>query len=613
MRRDRLLVWACGVLTALAWAAAHVGLQGPRGWPAWELGEWEVMLVTELLVAGESVPLPVGAVHGHGLGSYLMGLMVLPLRWGGLSPLLAAKVGATLVGATTAGVCAGTAAALANRRAGALAGLLAAAVVAGVTAVSWPSFHQELGGVSGRTPDAVLPAVAGALLLFRFPALGLGRTLCAGGLLGLSWVLSPASVWVLGLALVVTSFSPSSAPPEGLLRWFSVAPPRARRPAALLVGLALPVLLMALFLPQGGEGVSAFLHKQVDQVAEALGGQAGTHPTSTGDRGPLRALAAVPSVFGVPSSQELAEGVAGRVPPIGWLVLVGGLGALLVAGVSREWTSEALLSLTSLSFVVPLGLVSTDGADLGAAARYFAVPLCLALVATAATLAAGMPRWPRASWLCCGVVLVWALVPATGLNRTLSAPAWTLQDSLMSTGAHGLPIFEGRGRHYAFRSLFAGVPTQGRAAFVEGYGMDLGGEAAQELWGGTPPSRSWEALLDEISATERSALLLGVGCGLGRLDVDGGVLLFVSGCPVAHHSDLFYGLGLCAYDRLLTHPSSVSAAEEDLARLSEGARRGLLEGREDANRPFPRAPRRSAVPVPAERMRALPPPGPRTR
>ena len=183
----------------------------------------------------------------------------------------------------------------------------------------------------------------------------------------------------------------------------------------------------------------------------------------------------------------------------------------------------------------------------------------------------------------------------------------------MSTGAHGLPIFDGRGRHLAFRTLLVGVPAEGRRAFVEGYGMDLGGEAAQELWGGTAPSRSWEELLTDLSPSERSALLLGVGCGIGRLDVDGGVLLFLSDSPVAHQSDLFYGLGLCAYDRLLTHPSSVSAGEEDLARLSDDAEKALLEGREDASRPFPRAPRRSAVPVPAERMRALPPPGPRSK
>jgi len=374
----------------------------------------------------------------------------------------------------------------------------------------------------------------------------------------------------------------------------------------------MPVLLMALLLPQGGEGVSAFLHKQIDQVAEALGGQAGTHPTSTGERGPLRALAAVPSVFSVAGPQGPEKGHV-DVVPIGWLVLSGGLCALLVAGFRRRWTSEALLSVGSLSFMFPLGLVGTEGADLGAAARYFIVPLCLALVATAATLAAGMPRWPRMSWLCCGVALVWALVPVTALDRTLSSPSWTLQDSLMSTGAHGLPVFEGRGRHHAFRSLLGGVPAEGRRAFVEGYGMDLGGEAAQELWGGTPPSKFWEELLDELSVDERSALLLGVGCGIGRLDVDGGVLDFLSGCPGAHHPDLFYGLGLCAYDRLLTHPSSVSATEEDLARLSEAAEQALLEGKVDGNRPFPRAPRRSAVSVPAERMRALPPPGPRAR
>ena len=109
---QRWLPWVCGALAALAWAAAHVAMHGPRGWPSWELGEWEVMLVVESLAAGQPVDLPVGAVHGHGLGSYMVALCVAPLRWLGLSPLLAAKVAATVLGAVTAGCCAAAAAAI---------------------------------------------------------------------------------------------------------------------------------------------------------------------------------------------------------------------------------------------------------------------------------------------------------------------------------------------------------------------------------------------------------------------------------------------------------------------------------------------------------------------
>jgi hypothetical protein len=118
-------------------------------------------------------------------------------------------------------------------------------------------------------------------------------------------------------------------------------------------------------------------------------------------------------------------------------------------------------------------------------------------------------------------------------------------------------------------------------------------------------------LSSELPANEWSALLLGVGCGLGRLDVDSEVIRFLADSPPSQQRDLFYGLGLCAYDRTITHPSSVSVGAEDLERLPAEALEQLSAGREDAGRPFPRKARRSAVPTPAERMRALPPPGPR--
>ena len=590
-----------------------MAVQVGRGWPAWELGEWEVMLVVESLVAGQPVSLPVGAVHGHGLGSYLMALVVLPLRWLGLSPLLAAKGTATVLGAITAGLCAGAAATLAGRRAGPRAAVLAAAIVAAVSSVSWPSLHLELGGVSGRTPDAILPCLAGALLILRVPPPGLLRTGGVGFLLGLAWILSPASIWLVGLALIATIFHRDSAPTSGERRWGNWIPDAGRRPTALLLGLALPVLLMALLLPSGFEGGSAFLHKQADQVIEALSGQAGTHPTAMGDRGPLRALAAVPAVLGTGglTAGDAPFLVRLGLSHVGWIILIGGLLSLVLAWVARRWTTEAVLSLAGLSFIVPLGLVATGEGDLGAAARYFVVPLYLGLVGGASALGVGVVRFGRARWALGVLAVAWAMLPLTSLDRMLSSPSWTLQDSLMSTGAHGLPVFSGADRHSAFRGLLRGVPSSGRAAFIEGYGMDLGGEAAQELWGGTPPGRLWEELVSELPSKESSALLLGVGCGLGRLDVDSGVVRFVGESPPSQQRDLFYGLGLCAYDRTITHPSSVSVGVEDLARLSAEAREQLSEGREDAGRPFPRKARRSAVPTPAERMRALPPPGPR--
>jgi len=602
------LVWGCGFLTALAWAAAHIAMQGPRGWPSWELGEWEVMLVVEALFAGQPLDLPVGAVHGHGLGSYLLALLVVPLRWLGLSPLLAAKTAATVLGATTAGVCGGTAAALGQRRAGPAAGVLAAVIFGAVAAVSWPSWHQELGGISGRTPDAILPSVAGALLLLRWPSPSLNRTALAGVFLGIAWVLSPASIWIVGLALGATLMPGEARWParcETLLGWL---PLWTRRPAVLLSGLALPALFLALLAPAGAEGLSAFLSKQANQVTEALAGQAGTHPTATGERGPIRALMAVPEVLGGAGDGVAPPLVSAVLSNIGWLVLLSALFALALALARRRLSTEALLSVAALSFVFPLGLVATGPADLGAAARYFIVPLCLALVGGSVALASEIRRFPRLGWAPGVLAVVLALLPITSLDTLLLAPSWTLEESLMSTGAHGLPVFPGEGRHSAFRSLLRGVPPEGRAAFVEGYGMDLGGEAALELWEARAPSPIWEDLLEGLSPKERSALLIGVGCGLSRLGLDGFAFNFLTGTAADQQSDLFYGIGLCAYDRSLTRPVPILATEADLANLPELALVHLLEGRGDAERPFPRTPRRSTVAVPAERMRALPPP-----
>ena len=91
------------------------------------------------------------------------------------------------------------------------------------------------------------------------------------------------------------------------------------------------------------------------------------------------------------------------------------------------------------------------------------------------------------------------------------------------------------------------------------------------------------------------------------MDVDEGVLRYALSDPTAYRPDLFYGLALCLFDETRTHLTALVAPENWVDGLSGLPREDWAEGRRDAGRPPPRAPGRSAVGNPAERMRALPP------
>lgn len=600
----------CGLLGALLWSWCHVLIQTPRGWPSWELGEWDVMLVAEALLAGERVELGVGAIHGHELGSYLISFVLIPLRWLGLSSLIAAKVVATSIGAISTGLAVGTAAALGHRRADLRGAVLAAALVAVVASVAWPSWHSDLAGLNGRTPESALPTLAGGLLLLRWPLPDLRGLALGGFLLGIAWLFSPASIWMLGLAgLVAMAPGPAEVPQR--LASLKRLPRPVLRTLVLLLCMGLPALLTALLLPGGFEGVATFLSKQVNQTMEALGGHVGTHPNSVGERGPLKALLAAPAILGnvaAPFEHPVPKAALGLV---GWVV--GGVCGLCVLSSvrRRRMSSELLLILAGLSFSIPLGLVAVDSTDLDIAARYYVVPLYFSIVASASWLAGLLRNRPRLGWLPGLALIGLALLPWAGLPDMVKTPAWTLEESLMNTGAHGLPGLSGENQHKAFVSLLHGAPDEGRRSFIEGYGMDLGGKGAFALWGHSPIEASWSELLPLLSPEERSSLLVGVGCGMARIDIEWAMLSFVEKLPKEQQSDIMYGLSFCVFDTSRTHRSYLKVSDEELARLSPAGRAQLEEGHRDATVEPPRPARRSTVGSPAERMRALPPLGER--
>jgi len=596
----------CGSVAALCWAACHLLFHEARPWLSWELGEWDVALVTEAILAGERVELQVGAIHGHELGSYLAALALLPLRWLGVPSLVASKTVALAVGAIATGIAVGVATGIARRRTGSSrAGVVAALVVASVVCVSWPSWHRDLAGLNGRTPESALPALCAALLLFRWPLPGLKHLALAGVCLGIAWMFSPASIWMLGLALLV-SLAPGSASVPERLAAVRALPKPLIRVGVMVVFVALPLVLVAVLTPGGWDGLTAFLGKQMSQAGDALAGQAKTHPNASEQRGVLQALLAGPAVLGSVGADFGITYVRHALSIVGWAVLsVCGVG-LLVSLRRRELSTEVLLVLAALTFTLPLSLIAVGPADVATAARYFVIPLYLTIVAAACWLAMLVEKHPRIGGAGVALLVVVALVPLPSIGQIDSTPSWTLHQSILSTGAHGLPVLEGEARHKAFRVLLRGAPEEGRLAFIEGYGTDLGGEASLVVWEREPVDSTWERLLEELEPAERHSLLVGVGCGFTRMAVDEELLTFALSRPANHHPDLFYGLAFCLFDTTRTHPSEFAADEEVVGQFPEEARKHWEEGRRDAAVEPPRAPRRSTIGNPAERMRALP-------
>ena len=604
------LAWVCGLFAGSLWAICHLAFHWDKPWLSWQLGEWDVVLVAEALLAGERVDLQVGAIHGHELGAYLVALLLLPLRWLGMSSLLASKTLVTLLGAGVAGIASASAAVLAQRRVGTGRGVVAGVLVGLVLSVCWPNWHGDLAGLSGRTPEAALPALGAGLLLFRSQSPSRMRLAGAGVLLGIAWILSPASIWMLGLGtLVVLIPAGKEVIDEG--QPLAVLTPLTIRLVLFAGCVALPLVLMGVCVPGGWDGVGEFLGKQLNQAGEALSGQATSQPVASGERGVFAALAAAPGVMSSVGSAggSLVASTALRL--VGWAVFLSCAAGLTTSLVRRRFTTESLCVLAALSFLVPLRLIAVGPDDLASASRYFAVPLCLCVVASSvwwSTLLFPAGRWELFPALGLGLV---ALLPLPGIGSFDHAPSWSLEQSLVSTGAHGLPVLPGRDRHTAFRALLPGVPAEARTAFIEGYGMDLGGEAALILWEREPVGVLWHSLVGEFGESEGRSLMLGVGCGLSRMDVDEGVLHYALSEPTQYRADLFYGLALCLFDETRTHLTSLVAPEAWVDGLSGLPREDWAEGRRDAGRLPPRTPGRSAVGNPAERMRALPPKGPR--
>ena len=518
----------------MLWGVAHRVVHGPRGWPMEVPGEWDLLLTSLAVAAGDAPDAAIGTLHGHELGSYLVAALVaLPVAFGA-APVAAAKWVALLFGAASAGVLSGLAAALALDEAPRRSAVLAALATACVVAFAWPGLHFELAGVNGRTPEALLPQlIAVALVVTATPVRLPLRASVAGAAAGLGILLSPVALWTAaacGVAALVRV-------PRRF--WLATA-------LSSTAGLLLPFLLFGLLVPGGWEGLRLFAVEQFGgglavsdaasgtPVGLALFGQV-TAALEGGAHNPDLALR--PVVLGALSWGALAALVAGLLLPAP------------DADPSRpRWhrftRPRVLASAIGLSWLVPLVLLPSDKWFYPLAYRYWLVLLGLGLAVGVSLLA--RRTWPAV------LPLVAALLLAPTLPRSIVAPAPSRAEALVSSGAHRLNGRPGRPRDAAFLALAPHLEGADALALAEGYGLALGGDFAVDQRdanarsGGPPVERPWERLghLDSASLT---ALRIGVGCGVTAVGtVPPGV---TEALARADGSEAFlWGLGRCSVD-----------------------------------------------------------------
>lgn len=553
--RPRALPWLLAFAGGGLWAVAHVIALRQRGWPRMDVrGEWDVLLTTLALAAGDPPDAVLGAVHGYELGSYLIAALVsLPVTLGA-DPVVAAKLVALGFGALLAGATVWLATWLALR-ASPDAEPLRVAVAVGptilVVACAWPGLHLEFAGLSGNTLESfALQVVAVGLTISRSPGASL-RPLAVGALLTAAVLLSPVAAWTgLGLAAAALLVRPR---------------PRPRALALAVAGGALVVAAFAAFVPGGGEGLARFLVEQVD--GQGLGGP---------DTGAPLGLGILAHIHHALEGRALNPALGLRpvaLAGLGWILVLG----LLVA-VRPGPPHLRAVAMLALSWAVPLMLLPAGRWFYPLAFRYWVLAIALAL----AVLPAVLLRLGRPGRLGAGALACLALACVPSLPALTTGPFLLRAEAIMGAAAHTLEPRPGRDRHAAFHAFAPHLPSRDRGAFAEGYGLRLGGDEAQRRPGAPPID--WSEVADRLEPGVRARFLVGVGCGMTvRGPVTDRMVEVIHTAPAAHRDAVFWGLGRC------TEPS------ERPELLSEPA---FVAGR--ARAPFDGI--RSSVPAPQDQM-----------
>ncbi len=567
--------WASGALQAGwflggagLWSVAHLAIHGPRGWPFAVLGEWELLLPAAALAAGEEVPVGVGALHGTELGTYLVALLAsVPIRMG-LSPLVAGKFLAMFVGAATAGLLSWWAgrwvsaprtqvglgidvplsaeplqAAPHRVRPG-----LAAVIVAGLFALAWPGWHFELAGLSGRSPEALPLQILAAVLLLGPARPSRFALAAAGTLLGLAWLLSPASLWWLAVLGVVVGLG------------------AVRRLPILLVAFVGGAALPFLFAPGGLHALAAFVSEQLGgelvRIALGWGESSGPSPERPGLLGLLRALPRALEGGAHNDDLQLRRGVLA----VQAVALAAASGGLLVRDcIRRSLSVEGKVALLAASWLVPLSLLPLDRAFYPLAYRYWGLPLALSLVLYGFLAAQGGRSGLLLAALAFGAIAL--ILPS--VPRTMVAPPPSTTDALIAAGAHGTAPRPGQDRHAVFRAFWRHTPSEALAAYAQGYGLALGADAWSTGMDGRVPQSPWRGLAGELPAPAFRSLLVGAGCGMGAdSQIPPALAAVVVDQPPLIRGALLEGLGAC-------HPQGGPSPSHLLPLLSPAEVEGL--------------------------------------
>jgi len=519
------------------------------------------LLVALSVAAGDLPPLPAGAIHGVEPGSYLSALCAAPLLALGLGPVLAGKLVALLFGSATAAVCAGWTAVLVRSAHGSRTAHAAALLVAVAFAVSWPGLHFEHAGMSGRSPESLLFQLLAVALLIsgRSTRPRLAALLC-GTSLGLAWLFSPVALWTL-LLVGLLLFVPAplyGAPSFG----------RGRFAALVLVGLALPFVVLGLLLPEGWWGLKLFFVQNLgfDGLGVASGlVREGGDLSGVQRPGPLYLLARLWGAFEGGAHNEQLSVRAYSLGVLAWAAGASLLWTLLKARSQQQRAFRALAAI-SLSWVLPLSFLPLDRGFYPLAYRYWGLPLAVALMLLAAFVVAPAPATVRLKRSLFVALLVTSLLPLPTLGRSIVAPSSSLAVAVVGTGAHGMAPRQGRQRHYAFIHLRKHAPEAVDRYLSEGYGLALGADAAVSSTRGDLPQPTWQLIRDELPPQSWRALQIGIGCGAASFPSQSGPLrqALVAGSD-RDDADIAYGFERCAQDearQLLAELPAATAPQE---------------------------------------------------
>lgn len=539
MQHRSLSLLQISLPAAVLWILAHLAIHLPRGWPFPVRGEWDVLLVSMSMAAGDFPALALGALHGSSPGSYFIALLAAPLLALGVKPVLAGKVLAMLFGASLTGLCTALAVSLVDPR-NPSARLWTGGLCGFFFAFAWPGLHLDFVGLSGSTPESLVFQILALVLVLT--AAGRGgriRALCSGLSVSVAWLLSPLALWT-ALMVPILWLLPDSSKVRSMLA-------RASSVFWVAVGASFPLIVLVAFVPDGTRGLGLFLANDFGSAGleVSLGGLR-EHGEAIERAGPLVLIAKVARSLeggahnaGLGLRALLLASLAWlSVASVLWILAVrrstAGLRVLLVATIAASWS-------------LPLSLVPLDFGFYPLAYRYWGIPLSLALVLAAlllGSLSVARYRWLRYARLALLLLCSGVLLPSLG--RSMVAPAASAPEAAVGTGAHAMDPRPGYPRHAAFRQLSRHASETLRPQLSEGYGLALGADTAVSIIRGDPAPPLWLELRPELDGSSWRSLLFGIGCGASSYRAEPRLLLnqLFSGAP-DDNADISRGFQFC--------------------------------------------------------------------